>query len=159
MTLSDRTRLWTDLMNIAKKNPVQGVGFGAFWVGPIGEEMYPLPSWSEKTPEWRPEQGHNGYLDTYVELGAVGVIILLLIIFVGFTGALSDLDRNFAFGSLRISFLLCVLINNMAETSMLKGTHDLWFLFLLMVINIPRPRESVSKRLSNANGFATAKAS
>ena len=35
MTFTDRTLLWTDLLDNAKKSPVLGVGIGAFWVGHI----------------------------------------------------------------------------------------------------------------------------
>src|SRR5207302_4291709 len=55
------------------------------------------------TPEWRPGQGHNGYIDTYVELGLVGLGLLLIVIFVAFSGALNDLQVNFDLGSLRRS--------------------------------------------------------
>ena len=130
MTFTDRTYLWTDILNDAKKNPVLGVGVGAFWVGPIGYDMYPLPSWSLKTPEWRPEEGHNGFIDVYVELGAIGVVLLLIVIGIAFAGSVADLQNDFQYGSLRLVLLLSIVINNITETSFLQGTHDLWFLFL-----------------------------
>jgi exopolysaccharide production protein ExoQ len=152
VTLTDRTLLWTDLLDNAAKNPVLGVGMGAFWVGPIGFEMYPLPNWSRKTPQWRPEEGHNGFLDVYVELGAVGLVLLLIVIGVGVAGALDDLQSEFQLGILRLTLMLAILMNNIAETSFLKGTHDLWFLFLLVSVNIPRPkrRKSLAKRVTNS---------
>ncbi|HVZ83089.1 MAG TPA: O-antigen ligase family protein [Terracidiphilus sp.] len=137
ITLTDRTRIWTDLLNDASKSPVLGVGIGAFWVGDLGIDKYPMPNWSEKTPEWRPSEGHNGYLDTYVELGAVGLLLLLIVIGAGARGALDTMQHDFLFGSLRAVMLLAILTNNVAETSFLKGTHDLWFLFLLTAINVP----------------------
>jgi O-antigen ligase len=141
MTLTDRTLLWTDLLDNAAKNPVLGVGIGAFWVGPIGYDMYPLPNWSLKTPEWRPEEGHNGFLDVYVELGGIGVVLLLGVIGAGLAGAVSDLQNDFQLGSLRLVLLIGILMNNVAETSFLKGTHDLWFLFLLAAVNLPRSKK------------------
>jgi exopolysaccharide production protein ExoQ len=143
MTLTDRTLLWTDLLDNAAKNPVLGVGIGAFWVGPIGYEMYPLPNWSLKTPQWRPEEGHNGFLDVYVELGGIGVVLLLGVIGAGLAGAISDLHNDFQLGSLRLVLLVAILTNNVAETSFLKGTHDLWFLFLLAAVNLPRPKKGL----------------
>lgn len=148
MTFTDRTLMWTDLLNNAAKNPVLGVGVGAFWVGPIGYDMYPLPNWSRKTPEWRPTEGHNGYIDVYVELGAVGVVLLLIVIGVAFAGALTHLESDFQFGSLRLALLLSIVMNNITETSFLKGTHDLWFLFLLVAVNLPRPIGMASSRRS-----------
>jgi exopolysaccharide production protein ExoQ len=140
MTFTDRTLIWADLLHISEKRPIAGVGIGALWVGPIGYATYPLDNWSRKTPGWRPEQGHNGYIDVYVELGVIGVVLLLIVIAVGFSGALDDLQSDFAFGSLRLVILLSIVMNNITETSFLKGTHDLWFLCLLLAINVPRPR-------------------
>lgn len=153
VTLTDRTLLWTDLLNNAEKNPVLGVGMGAFWVGPIGFEMYPLPNWSRKTPQWRPEEGHNGFLDVYVELGAVGLVLLVIVIGMGVAGALNDLRSDFQLGILRMTLMLAILMNNIAETSFLKGTHDLWFLFLLVMVNIPRPQRtrSSAKRVTSSD--------
>ncbi len=34
-------------------------------------------------------------------------------------------------------FLLSIVMNNLTETSFLKGTHSLWFLFLLTAVNLP----------------------
>jgi O-antigen ligase len=146
MSFTDRTLIWTDLLHISEKSPVVGVGIGALWVGPIGYDTYPMPNWSMKTPGWRPEEGHNGYLDVYVELGAIGIMLLLIIIGIGIAGALEDIQSDFALGSLRLVLLLGILINNITETSFLKGTHDLWFLFLLLAINVPRPRKRISSK-------------
>jgi O-antigen ligase len=143
MTFTDRTLIWTDVLNNATKSPVLGVGIGAFWVGPIGYAMYPMPNWSRKTPSWRPEEAHNGYIDTYVELGAVGLILLLIVIGSSLAGAFSHLQWDFQFGSLRLVLLLSILMNNLAETTFLSGTHGLWFLFLLLAVNHPRPNSKV----------------
>ncbi len=143
MTFTDRTLIWTDLLHNSEKSPVLGVGFGAFWVGPIGYAMYPLDNWSKKTPGWRPEEGHNGYVDVYVELGVIGVALLLIVIGVGFAGAFNDLQNEFALGSLRLVLLLSIVMNNITETSFLRGTHGLWFLFLLLVINVPRSNRRI----------------
>jgi O-antigen ligase len=138
LTLTDRTLLWTDTLNNAAKSPVVGVGFGAYWVGRIGYAMYPLPNWSRKTPTWRPDEGHNGFIDVYVDLGVIGVVLMLLVVGSAFVGALDDLENEFELGRLRLIFLLSIVINNVAESSFLKGTHSLWFVFLLVAINVPR---------------------
>jgi len=147
MTFTDRTLIWTDVLNNTAKHPILGVGMGAYWVGPPGYDMYPMPNWSRKTPSWRPEEGHNGYLDVYVELGAVGEALMLAIIVNAFIGALTHLETDFQFASLRITLLLSIVINNITETSYLKGTHEFWFLFVLLAMNPPRPaRKAVLKR-------------
>jgi exopolysaccharide production protein ExoQ len=148
MTLTDRTLIWTDVLNNAAKHPILGVGMGAYWVGPIGYDLYPMPNWSAKTPEWRPEEGHNGYIDIYAQLGIVGEVIMLGIIVTAIAGALHHLQTDFQFGSLRLVVLLGILMNNFTETSFLSGTHDFWFLFLMFAINLPRPpKRRIAKRM------------
>jgi exopolysaccharide production protein ExoQ len=137
MTFTDRTLIWTDVLNTAKKYPVLGVGIGALWVGPLGYEMYPMPNWSRKTPRWRPEEGHNGYIDVYAQLGGIGLVLMLIVVGAAFAGAFTALQNDFQFGVLRLSLLLGIVLNNLSESSFLLGTHDLWFLFLLVALNVP----------------------
>jgi exopolysaccharide production protein ExoQ len=152
MTFTDRNLIWMDVLNNAKKSPVLGVGIGAYWVGDIGNDKYPMPHWSAKTPEWRPQEGHNGFIDVYAELGAVGEALFLIVVATAFVGVFNEIETNFLFGTLRLSFLLAVISNNMAETSFLKGTHDLWFLFLLFAVNLPRPiRKSSPARIQTSS--------
>jgi exopolysaccharide production protein ExoQ len=138
MTFTDRDLIWADVMNNAAKSPILGVGIGAYWVGEIGYDRYPMPNWSAKTPGWRPEEGHNGFIDVYAELGIVGVILLLGVIAYGFAGIFREIETNFSFGTLRLALFLGIILNNMAETSFLKGTHGLWFLFLLVAVGVPQ---------------------
>jgi exopolysaccharide production protein ExoQ len=137
MTFTDRTLIWTDVLNDTRQTALLGVGIGAFWVGPAGYDKYPMPNWSRVTPEWRPEEGHNGYIDVYAELGIVGLGIFLVATAVGFIGSVDALENDFQFGSLRLVILLSIIINNITETSFLRGEHDFWFLFLLTAVNVP----------------------
>jgi exopolysaccharide production protein ExoQ len=148
LTLTDRTLLWADVLHNASKSPVVGVGFGAFWVGHIGYARYPLDNWSRKTPGWRPNEGHNGYIDVYVELGVIGVALLLIVIGVAFAGVLDDLQNDFELGSLRLVLLLSIVINNVTESTLLKGTYGLWFLFLLVAVKVPRLRRRAHAKMA-----------
>jgi len=150
-TLTGRTGLWADILENASKNPLFGVGFGAFWVGPVGYDLYPLPNWSTVTPEWRPNEGHNGYLDAYVEVGMVGLCLTLGGILAAFRNIRYAMAIDFEYARIRAVFMFILLVNNITESSLLKGTHSLWFLLLLFAINssskssvllAQRPRQS-----------------
>jgi O-antigen ligase len=143
-TLTGRTGLWNDILANASKQPLLGVGFGAFWVGAIGYELYPLNNWSEVTPGWRPNQGHNGYLDVYVELGLVGIMLLSGVIVTAFKDVVEQITTDFDYAKVRLVYLIIILLNNITESSFLRGTHSLWFLFLLFAINVPRRSQSTS---------------
>lgn len=67
-SMSGRDTLWEDVFLEAQKRPVFGSGFGGFWYEGRGREI---------TGTWNPRQSHLAYLDVYVDLGIVGVIICL----------------------------------------------------------------------------------
>ena len=134
-TLTGRTELWEDILTIASDHPILGVGYGSFWIGDLGNNL-----WERHI--WKPGQGHNGYLDVYVELGIIGVFFLLLIIISSFRQIVWTLKSNFEYGRFRLVFLLVILLHNIAESSFLRGASNLWFIFLLVAINIPLKSES-----------------
>lgn len=148
-TISGRTALWTDILDNASRSPVVGVGFGGFWVGPESYDLFPLPTWSKTTP-WRPLQGHNGFIDMYVELGSIGIMLFIIVVCASLWSIANQLTHNFEFALLRLTLFTAILLNNMAETSVLKGTHSLWFLLLVCIVGLgatapgaaPRPLRS-----------------
>ena len=67
-SMSGRDTLWEDVFREAQKRPVFGSGFGGFWYEGRGREI---------TGTWNPRQSHLAFLDIYVDLGAVGVVICI----------------------------------------------------------------------------------
>ena len=136
VTLTGRTDLWADLLDIAADHPILGVGYGSFWIG----NTHNL--WEEHL--WGPTQGHNGYIDVYLELGVVGLLMLAAVIIGAFLGALDRMRANFGRGGqgmLHFAWLTVIVIHNVSESSYLRGTVDLWFIFLLCAITVPPPRK------------------
>lgn len=132
MTFTGRTLLWSDILDAASVHPVRGVGFGSFWIGDLANDLW------ERHP-WKPRQGHNGYIDVYVELGAIGLLLLFAVIASVFNDIRNTLASNFEFGKLRFTFLSMIVIHNVMESSFLRGIHNLWFLFLVVAISVPQP--------------------
>ncbi|NLD98502.1 MAG: O-antigen ligase family protein [Fibrobacter sp.] len=128
-TLTGRTELWNVLIEIGSKHLPFGVGYGSFWIGNIGNNLWEIFT-------WQPEQGHNGYIDIYVELGIVGLTLLTLMVLRGLRGIRQDLKFNFPYGTLRFTLLLVCLTHNITESSFGRPSHLMWLLFLLSVVNI-----------------------
>ena len=127
-TLTDRTALWADLLKI-KINPVFGVGFESFW---LGDRAAPL--W--ETRWWHPEEAHNGYLETYINLGLVGLFILVGLLIATFRKIRHGILTNFQFGRFRFGFLAAVVLYNWVEVSF-RGPHALWLVFYIIAIDYP----------------------
>jgi len=134
-TLTGRTELWEDMLQIGKKHPIRGVGFGSFWIGDKANNL-----WERHI--WRPQEGHNGYIDIYVALGGIGLILFGLFLVSTFSSIKEMVVEDFEFGVFRMVFFIMILLHNLAESSFLRSEHNLWFLFLLIAMNVPDPVES-----------------
>jgi O-antigen ligase len=130
-TLTDRTAVWGDLFTI-DINPVLGAGFESFWLG--WRREYMAERWW-----WHPNQSHNGYIETYVNLGWVGVFLLLGAIFATFRKGRAALFRDLDEGRLRLAFLFAILAYNYTEAAF-KGVHLVWTMFHIVAIDYPLTR-------------------
>jgi O-antigen ligase len=133
-TLTDRTKIWHDVLQIPI-NPVLGAGFESFWLGQRRELMW--AKW-----DWQPNQAHNGYLETYLNLGLLGLFILLALIIATFWKSRRELLSNFEFGRFRLGFLAAVVVYNWTEASF-KALSFVWFVFFIIAIDYPTTRSSV----------------
>jgi len=134
-TLTDRTKVWADCLAIPI-NPIIGVGFESFWMGKRQEIM------NEKWG-WHPNEAHNGYLETYLNLGLVGLFILLALLLATFWKARRELLANFHLGRFRVSFLIAVVVYNWTEASF-KALHPVWFIFYVIALDYPRPQQNTA---------------
>jgi O-antigen ligase len=133
-TLTDRTEVWKDCLQIPI-NPVLGAGFESFWLGERREKMW--EKWA-----WQPNQAHNGYLETYLNLGLLGLLTLVGLIFATFWKSRRELLTNFEFGRFRMGLFLAILVYNWTESAF-KGLSFVWFVFCIIAMDYPRARVTV----------------
>lgn len=131
-TLTGRIDLWQDVLAYAWERPLFGYGFGSFWIGDLGNDL-----WAKYV--WLPNQAHNGYIDTFISLGIFGLILLGVVIVRSFYNITRELPGNYAFAMIRIYLLLMIISHNLTESSLCRLNHFLWFLFLLVVVRFPMP--------------------
>ncbi len=145
-TLTDRTILWHDLLKI-DFNPLFGTGFESFWLGKRLDILW-------ATRWWHPNEAHNGYLETYINLGLVGLFLLVVLLIATFWKGRRELLRNFEFGRFRLGFLAVSIAYNWTEASF-KALSPVWFVFYLIALDYPRRQfvdESVQANKSEAGG-------
>ncbi|WP_163267692.1 O-antigen ligase family protein [Chelativorans alearense] len=118
-TLTGRTYLWSEGMAAAREHPVLGMGYQAYWVHgfPDAERL-----WEEFYITARTGfHFHNTYIEALVELGAIG-LVLLVILLIGVTaGHTSILLGNRRDPAARLMFGLSVmlLLRSLAEVDMM----------------------------------------
>lgn len=128
-TLSGRQNLWGELLAM-DTSPILGVGFESFW---LGDRLATV----QANHWWHPTQAHNGYLEIYLDLGAVGVFFLLCTLISVFQKVRPKLLTDFDFGRARLSFLVAVILYNWTEATF-KGLHPMWFAFYIVALDYPR---------------------
>jgi len=134
--LSGRTLLWTELLKL-DTNPILGTGFESFWLGKRPEQL-------KGVFYFIPNQAHNGYLETYLTLGLIGVFLLLGLFVATFRKIRLELFRNFEWGRYRLGFLAAVILYNWTEAAF-KTVNPIWFVFYLIALDYPRAYVTVAE--------------
>lgn len=112
-TLTDRTQIWQILFDI-HTNPILGTGYQSFWLGPRLErvwQMYGGPI----------NEAHNGYLDVYLNLGLLGLFLLVGFLISGYRTICRRLDPLSSLGSLCLGLWAVLLFYNVTEAAFQGG--------------------------------------
>jgi exopolysaccharide production protein ExoQ len=117
-------------MSFAMERPVLGYGFSGFWGGAAPESEV-----LDRRMGFHVMYSHNGYLDIFLTLGAVGILLALLFLWIGIKRAFerSELNRSIL-DFWPLAFVAFFLLYNAAECTIL--VQDLqWALLLSTVIS------------------------
>ena len=138
MTLTDRTKIW-DILLHWDFNFLIGTGYESFWLGERREKLWDL------FPELHLNSAHNGYLQTYLDMGALGLVATFGLVVSAYSKAKNGLLSDFRFARLRLGLLLSFLVYNWTEVAF--RTHCVpFFGFFLAAINFPWSAESEVNR-------------
>ncbi|HWD19964.1 MAG TPA: O-antigen ligase family protein [Verrucomicrobiae bacterium] len=129
-TLTGRVFIWQETLAL-QPNALLGAGFESFWLGDRLAKMWEL-HW------WHPNEAHNGYLETYLSLGAIGLALLLGAIVVAFRHAKDWLVNDFEQGRFRLGFLAAIVVYNWTEAAF-KGLSFIFFMFYVVAISYRSP--------------------
>ena len=125
-TFTGRTTIWASVSEVASRNPWFGVGFGGYWG---------LANWATSSIT---VEAHNGYLDVYLNIGMVGIVLLLAFLLAHFRRVLRELNHSYDWGVFGICSLVMLLLANYTEGSFL-GANFMWSIpvFLTIVFSAP----------------------
>jgi O-antigen ligase len=124
-TLTGRTTIWKAVLSL-HTNPLIGTGFESFW---LGNRLQAVWNMSVKGIQ----EAHNGFIELYLNLGWVGLLLLGWLIVTGYRNAILALRRDPSDGSLRLAFLTASLIFSLTEAGF-RMLSPIWFAFLLAVV-------------------------
>jgi len=130
-TLTGRTDLWQQLLQI-DHSPVVGAGFESFW---SPERVDRLAS----VLKWAPNEAHDGYLEVYLNLGWVGILLLGTVIVTGYRTVIRCLRQDPEMGRLKLSYFVVGLAYSFTEAGF-RNLTPIWIAFLLAVVKVPTTR-------------------
>jgi len=136
-TFTGRTTIWAFVADVISRNPLFGQGYASFWgigAGSIVERE--APGFVAGLL-----QAHNGYLDTIVETGFIGLAILLALVVAALFSAARSAVRQPALCWLSMTVVLTVVSHNMLESSWFRGYSLTWMMFLFAAL-LPRVGET-----------------
>lgn len=138
-TLTGRTGTWESLLR-QPINPLLGTGgYRSFWTS----------SFAESTKEhyyFYINQSHNGYLETYLNNGLIGLFLLVTMILTVAITIRKELVAGSKFAILRFVFFLIVVFGNWTEATF-NTLNPLWFVFLMATISYSHPNAMVGKKV------------
>jgi O-antigen ligase len=154
--LSGRTEIWAAVIPAAP-NALIGAGFETFWISPYVEKFYrALVGW------WHPEglnEAHNGYIEIYLNLGWIGVILIATILVTGYRKALAAFRLNPSVGGLALAYVVVSAFYSITEAGF-RSPNPMWIFLLISIVNAtgvteglfmePAPLERVSSRNSSS---------
>jgi len=123
-TFTGRTEIWASLVPDVVQQPILGASFGGFWT-------------AETRENHQIGEAHNGYLDMALQLGAVGVLLLMLFLLSSCRKAHRALANDYDWATFGISLLLMAAVHNISESSFHSFTTHLMAVVLFLVLSLP----------------------
>jgi O-antigen ligase len=133
-SFTGRTTIWDFAEAEIAHSPLVGWGYQSFWLaGSDAPSFVDAPGWVKFMPN-----AHNGYYDTMLELGYVGLAFLLifLIATLHVIGRVAERDTKRAW--LLLSIALFIVIYNLLETLWLRAFDMSWVVFVIVAVDAAR---------------------
>jgi exopolysaccharide production protein ExoQ len=130
--MSDRTRIWQVLLSVPI-NPVLGTGYQSFWLGSRIAWV-----WARLDGD-NVLEAHNGYLETYLELGLIGLLLICTFLVATYRKICKRLKPLRPLGSLSLGLWTLLLFYNVSEAAL--GPGLLFVTFLMASLTVAQPAE------------------
>ena len=131
--LSGRTDIWAALIPTVP-NALFGAGFEGYWISPNAKLLWNALS---RAGWWHPEilvtEAHNGYIELYLNLGWVGIGIVVLILVSGLARGLAALKRNQSLAGLALAYITVSFIYSATEAGF-RSPNPIWIFLLLSIL-------------------------
>jgi exopolysaccharide production protein ExoQ len=127
--MSDRTHIWQAVLSV-HTNPLIGTGYQSFWLG-----WRVLWVWARLNGD-NVLEAHNGYLETYLELGVIGLFLVCAFLIATYRKVCRRLEPLTPLGTLGLGLWTLLLFYNVTEAAL--GGGQLWLILIMASVTIPQ---------------------
>ncbi len=145
-SLTGRTGIWNLVLSLSG-NPMVGTGFESFW---LGQRLQKVWSVMEGIQE-----AHNGYLEVFINLGWIGIVLLAVVMVTGYRNVLLAFRRDPDLGRLKLAYFVVGVVYNFTEAGF-RMLNPIWSLFLLATMAVPETPVAARPplRIDHVDNFA-----
>jgi len=135
-SLTTRVPMWQTLLVMSRsRSQWFGLGYESFWLGKRLAVLWEMGIGVH--------QAHNAYLETYLNIGLVGLTLLASLIISGLVKARQQMKTDYRFAVLRLTIIVVVAAYSWTEAT-LHGVSNIWLLLLFAVLHAPQQTHSVT---------------
>jgi len=132
-TLTGRTEIWAALQQYIQARPLLGYGYGGFWFQPLGPAFL-----VRELLEWRVPNAHNGWLETQLALGLIGLAIMAAAFAQTLSQSITHALR-WPIGPCMIAYLAAYGLFSVSESMVLQHNNLTWVLFVVIATKVALP--------------------
>ena len=132
------SEIWPLVIPMAP-NALLGAGFESFWLGPRLQKVW------DAIPNLYVSEAHNGYIELYLQLGAIGILLVVLILVHGYRSSVAAFRVDPDLGSLMLAYVLTAAMYSYTEAGF-RMLFFQWSFLLLAIFGAKRVSELREKR-------------
>lgn len=122
-TLTGRTDIWEALFDVIEQRPNRGFGYGAFWSEGSLQALY-----VREITQWEVPTAHNGWLETWLGIGLIGLVIFSLsFVFTTIRAAITAFSDWYGFFAL--GYILQFIVFSLSESNILQQNSIDWLTY------------------------------
>ena len=137
-SLSGRDDIWRIVLT-HQANPLVGAGYESFWMGPRLKQI-----WAEAQETIG--EAHNGYLEAYLNLGFVGVTLLLSFVVVAYRTICKCFRPFSSSASFAMALWTAFLFHNCTEADFRNGL--MWIAFVLTALVVAESKRQETREVA-----------